>query len=184
MRNAVLARIPADLGKVIHFGGGMKLTVGEETCECCEAKATQIIQGETDSFGFEPIFLCDACAKAGKDTEDEYKRALDVEDRAPKPGHLFFISECTNVDGHGDWCRAFDSFRAATAYWRQIDRLAEPYAGLYPNRGIREIPEEDARAAERRVAEALQLELESFDEDEDEDDGLDEEGYEEDEEGA
>jgi len=40
----------------------------EELCEVCEdqekqAQATMVIQGETDSFGYETIVCCDACNK-------------------------------------------------------------------------------------------------------------------------
>ena len=152
----VLARIPQDNGKKIRFSHTDAMTVGPELCEQCDCPGAVVIQGETDSFGFEPMVLCEACAaKCERGTED-YLEALDIEDREPQTGHKFLVSECTNHDGHGNWCRVFTSYRAAMGYYRRIEDKAAPWCGLYPDRGVREVPESDASralASHRRMLE-------------------------------
>lgn len=152
-----LATLPQDLGKKINVGGGMVVVVENTRCECCpdevDQPATRFIQGETDSFGFEVIATCEGCLKTMSGQVEEYHSAADVEDRAPKPGHVFFVNEGTNIDSHYDWTRSFTSYREARAFYRRIDDLADRYAGLYPNKGVQEIPEEQAARIIRRLRE-------------------------------
>ncbi len=70
---SIRARIPQDIGKVIHWGGGMTMTVQATTCECGELPATLVVQGETDSFGWEPREICDVCHQAMLQEEEEQK---------------------------------------------------------------------------------------------------------------
>lgn len=162
MRGDILARIPEDNGKVLRYGGG-SITVESQKCDDCELPAAVIMQGETDSMGFEPIVLCDTCRGKCDAVSANYLNALDVEDRAPKEGHIFLVSECTNYDGHGSWCRTFNSFRLATAYYRKIQQKAEPWMGLYPNNRVQEVPEKTGRRIKaddmhRKTEEALEYE--------------------------
>ncbi len=143
----VLARIPQDNGKKIRFSHTDAMNVGPEPCEQCGDQAAVVIKGETDSFGFEPIVLCEACAAKCKRGIEDYHKALDIEDRKPQPGHKFLVNECTNHDGHGNWCRVFTSYRAAMGYYRRIEDKAAPWCGLYPDKGVREVPEADAERA-------------------------------------
>jgi hypothetical protein len=115
-----------------------------------------------------------------------------VEDRKPKPGHVFYVSECTNHDGHGDWCQTFRSFREATGFYRRIEEKAAPWCGLYPDKGVREIPEAEAtryRDAYKRHWDEVQafedsmldqIPFEAPDEDDDFDDDLDNDWFDED----
>ena len=171
MQGDILATLPQDLGKRIRFGHDLVMTVEPACCEGCgNAKAAHLIQGETDSFGFEPVALCSACYEQTEAQIEHRLEARDVEDREPKPGHVFFVSEGTNHDGHGDWCRAFRSFRDATAFYQRIEEKAAPWCGLYPGKGVREIPE-----AERYLAAYRQriLEAEALEAEYDFDDGVD-----------
>ena len=163
MQGDILATLPQDLGKRIRFGHDLVMTVEPAGCEGCgNAKAVHLIQGETDSFGFEPVALCSACYAQTQAQIEHRLEAGDVADREAKPGHVFFVSEYTNHDGHGDWCRVFRSFREATAFYRQIEEQAAPWCGLYPNKGIREMPEAERYLASYRqhIAEAWALEEE------------------------
>lgn len=167
MRGRVLASLPADNGKQIHYAHGCTLTVEAEVCHACgTTAATVVIQGETDSFGFEPVFLCEECHVEGVAQRERWANALDVEDREPKAGHVFWVSECTNHDGHGDWMRSFRSFREATAYYRRIEEKAASYCGLYPGKGIQEIPCAKAEERLERERRRFQKEMEWLEEQE------------------
>jgi hypothetical protein len=137
----IKARIPQDTGKTIQFGAGPggELVVASESCEgyncVCTNAATVITRGETDSFGWEPVYYCDDCFAKCEASCNEHADALDVEDR---PG-FFWISEGTNYDGYGDWDMTFTSYRAAVRYLRDISDRADRYGGLYPNNGVREV---------------------------------------------
>jgi len=153
MRGAVLARIPEDAGTRIHCG--YQFVVAEdELCEGCENPATVVIQGETDSMGFEPMVLCDACNTNSDGEEERRLAALDVEDRRPAPGHVFLVSECTNYDigPAGDWRRSFTSYRKAVSFYREIERKAEPRCGLYPDNGVCEITVADNERGQEAYA--------------------------------
>ena len=141
MALTIKARIPADNGKTIKFGagpGGTLFVRGFEKCEgyncACSNDAAVIVQGETDSFGWEPVYYCDDCLAKVDGENVSYEAALDVEDRAG----FFYISEGTNYDGYGDWDATFTSYRAAVAYLRDIEDRAAQYGGLYPNNGVQE----------------------------------------------
>jgi hypothetical protein len=91
-----------------------------------------------------------------------YYQALDVEDRAPAPGKLFMVSECTNYYDGRNWTAFFRSYREAAAYYRQIDEQAGA-RGLYPSlgimsKGISEITEKEAEdiREDRRRADAAE----------------------------
>jgi len=152
----VLAQIPQDNGKQIRFSHTDVMTVEHELCHLCDAQGAVVVKGETDSFGFEPMVLCADCAANSERSSEEFFEALDIEDRAPLPGHAFLVCECTNHDGHGDWCMTFVSYRAAVAFHRRIEDKAAPWCGLYPDKGVREVPEADAA----RAQEAHRRELE------------------------
>lgn len=160
----IKARIPQDNGKQLYFGGGLSMTVGPEPCECCEEQrqAVVVVQGETDSFGWEPVLVCSPCLKKMRGEVDEYEAALDVEDREPKPGHLFLVSECNNADDGRTYVASFQSYRAARAYYRRCEAQAAARAGLYPNNGVREVPEEQASRAVRADREEFEREQEEF----------------------
>jgi len=155
MALTIKARIPADNGKTLRCGSGPggSFVVGPGECEghnCeCENTATVILQGETDSFGWEPIYYCDDCHNKINAGNDSYKDALDVEDRAG----FFYISEITNIDGHGDWDSTFTSYRAAVRYLRDIEDRAAPYGGLYPGNGIQETTAEGLEVVKARFEE-------------------------------
>lgn len=167
MRGKIHARIPRDNGRVLRFGAGQTMTVGPETCEACQQSITSgvVLQGETDSFGWEPVVLCDACHQAAHKDDEAYVKALDVEDRRPKEGHLFLVAGCTNYDGHGSWCATFDSLRKATGYLRGIHKQAEPWGGLYPETAnqVQELVREDALRRVRTHREAEQAERDALD---------------------
>jgi hypothetical protein len=160
MRGDIIAKYPEDIGKSIRTGGDWsEVLAATDLCEGynndCQKKADFVIQGETDSFGWEPYFVCKSCLELQQPANRRHEEALDVEDRAPKPGHLFYISEGTNNDGHGDWQKSFKSFRAAKAFHRDIEIKAEPYCGLWPRNGIQELPE--AEVAQRFASAAAEL---------------------------
>lgn len=159
MHTTILARIPADNGTRVGFSRTGGMTVGEAACERCGAPGANVIQGETDSFGFESVVLCDACLKREEEANEQYFSALDVENREPKDGTLFVISESTNHDGHGDWFRSFRSFREATAFYRMIERTAARFCGLYPGKGVREMPAAEVNRIQQRRNEALRREF-------------------------
>jgi hypothetical protein len=148
---SILGRLPKDDGKVLRCGGGLTVVISSEVCEgwnCdCQNQSTIWIQGETDSFGYEVIALCDSCYEKSKNGDDEYFAATDVEDREAAPGKVFLIDEGTNIDSHHDWQQQFKSWRKAVAFYRQIENTAAAYAGLYPKNGIKEVP---AQVAEKR----------------------------------
>ncbi len=155
MRGDIVARLPQDADKVLHLSNSHSCRAGDLTvCESCDvepAATALVIQGETDSFGWEPMAFCQQCYDSMLAEAEAYEDALDVEDRAPKPGHLFLVSECTNNDGHGSWEAYFDSYREAAAFLRDIEVQAEPWCGLYPGNGVQEVP---AAEAHRVVASA------------------------------
>lgn len=157
----IKARIPEDNGKTLRFGSGPggSLVVAPEPCEgynCeCHNTAVVILQGETDSFGWEPNYYCADCLAKLDGENDSHEQALDVEDRAG----FFYISEGTNYDGYGDWDATFTSYRAAVVYLRRIEDRAAPYGGLYPNNGIQETDAAGLEKVKARFARA-QKELE------------------------
>jgi hypothetical protein len=169
----IKARIPQDAGKTIRFGAGPggELVVASESCEghncVCTNAATVIARGETDSFGWEPVYYCDDCLAKADGENDSYEAALDVEDRAG----FFYISEGTNYDGYGDWDMTFTSYRAAVRYLRAIEERAARYGGLYPNKGVREVTSAAAlEVIEDRFRKArLELEEELYGSQDDED---------------
>jgi hypothetical protein len=59
----VLAKIPADNGRKINTNQLLLEVSSSWFCDDCDVPATTVIQGETDSFGFEIIILCDECLK-------------------------------------------------------------------------------------------------------------------------
>ena len=162
MRGDIVARFPQDAEKLLHTSNGTEPFAAREcnTCEDCGAPAALVIQGETDSIGWEPMAFCAACWEKSQSGIDEYAEALDVPDRAPTAGHVFLVNEMTNHDGHGSWCRSFRSFRKATAFYRSIDEKAEQWSGLYPDAGVQEVPVEKARAALDSEARAREEEWE------------------------
>ena len=151
MALTIKARIPADCGKTLRFGAGPGGTfvVSPDKCEgyncVCENAATVITQGETDSFGWEPVVYCDDCLAKANGESETYEQALDVEDRVG----FFYICEGTQYDGYGDWNNTFTSYRAASRYLRDIEERAAQYGGLYPNKGIQEVPTAEALEAVR-----------------------------------
>lgn len=148
----VVARIPQDNGREIRYDSTNKVKV--EPCPCegdgCAEPAELLIKGEQDSFGWEPMFLCEACYQTMRSEVTAHYEAGDVEDRAPKADHVFMVSECTNVDGHGEWLRTFTSYRKAVGYYRRIEDAAAAWAGLYPNRGVLEVPKVKAEEARKQ----------------------------------
>jgi len=154
MALTIKARIPADVGKTLQFGAGPGGTfvVSFDKCEgyncVCTNAATVITQGETDSFGWEPVMYCDDCLAKADGENDSYEAALDVEDRAG----FFYISEGTNYDGYGDWDNTFTSYRAAVRYLRDIEERAARYGGLYPNKGVQETTAEGLEVVKARFA--------------------------------
>jgi hypothetical protein len=174
-RGDIRARFPEDIGRTLHWGGNLTMTVSEtETCEDCgaEVKVGVVVQGETDSFGWEPVVLCKECHEKSADSQVSYYEALDVEDLTPKEGHVFMVSESSNDDSKS-WLRTFDSLRAATKYYRKISDRADQYGGLYPDNGVREVSKEKAdeyKAAERAEYRELMEELYGCEEEEEDDD--------------
>ena len=128
-----------------------------DECDSCGAPATCRMQGETDSFGCEWLHLCAGCADRIKREEQQQLQATEVPDREGS----FLVSGCFNVDdGSPGWCRAFTSFREATAFLRQQRRLAEHRAGIYPRSSDCVQERADAAECEQRfdaaeAAEAL-----------------------------
>ena len=161
--------------------------IESESKPACDGCPNPAVVGVNGEGGREVLHLCEACSARAADEESAYLGALDVEDRQ---GH-FYISECTNYDGKGDWFQTFTSFRKATAFLRRIEALADRWSGLYPNKGVRETTAEELAEVTRRVAEARRREmleeLAELEEDEAEDDwpydddGLSDEQHKEDE---
>ena len=133
-RGDILATLPKDEGKVLYYSNSQILIVEDgQICERCnKAPAVVVVQGETDSFGYEPEYSCLACSQ----TEDD--DGSDVEDRAPKEGHLFVVCETTNHDVGKDFFCSSSSYRDAVLYLRDCRNIAERWAGLYPNKGVQE----------------------------------------------
>jgi hypothetical protein len=113
-------------------------------CEICDAPATLLVQGETDSFGFEIVAECDSCHNEAKRDNESYKLALDVEDRIPEDEkNVFLVSETTNIDRGDDFFFYTSSYREAVRYLRRIEIRSEPLGGLYPDQGVREVSREE-----------------------------------------
>ncbi len=132
----ILAEIGKDDGMTINCGG-YSFKVGPESCEDCGADAEIIVQGETDSFGFETSSMCRPCNdKVESAVADQYN-GENVEDRK---GH-FLVAECTNTDRGApyDWTRYFTSLREAVGFYRRIENIAAPLSGLYPDNGVQEV---------------------------------------------
>jgi hypothetical protein len=140
----ILATIPTDLGKSIIYGHNKVMLVRETECEDCSNAAKYVLRGDTDAFGFEPVVLCGPCTSRAQARQQVYEAAVHVDERQPKPKHVFLVSERTNHDGKGDWCMEFQSFRQATAFYRKIAAEAAPWGGLHPDKGVREILKVDA----------------------------------------
>ena len=165
----VLARIPEDEGKIIRCSHTQTVKVESGSCEFCQhnhpehpellKSAVAAVRGETDSFGFEVLFLCEEHLKACEKGMAAKYAGLDVEDRAPKEGHVFMVSECTNYDGHGSWLAFFTSYREAMGFYRRIEDKAAPWMGLYPNNGIQEVTKEQAAAIQERDRKYLEDQL-------------------------
>jgi hypothetical protein len=88
-----------------------------------------------------------------------------MENETPKPGHIFVVSEVTNLDGHGSWRRSFTSRQAAQKYYWEISELANNFGGLYPNKGVREVTLAKAQEwaeAERKAWEWEQADFEAW----------------------
>lgn len=149
----IIGKLPADNGKQIRNSHSSIITIEETLCECGR-EASTYVEGERDSFGFEVLTLCDECLKQVRSETDDYLDALDVEDRAPPAGYVFVVLEGTNYDSLRSWHRKFTSFRAASAFYRRAEEGASGYGGLYPNNGIREMPEDEAVRIFKRIAEA------------------------------
>jgi hypothetical protein len=172
----IVARIPQDNGKIIRcYSGDSGFTVAPTCCEGCDGDrmATVVVKGEEDSFGWEPVFWCDVCAGIGDAENKAYTDALDVEDRQG----YFYVAECTNYDGHGNWDMTFTSYRQAVAYLRKIEVRAGRWGGLYPNKGVRETDAKGLEDFKARVAEEhrreIEFEMDWPEEEDDEDDDRD-----------
>ena len=63
-------------------------------CDDCETLATVAVRGETDSFGYETIYLCGDCHKKMEDNSQEYSQGIDVEDTPAPDSIMFIVSEC------------------------------------------------------------------------------------------
>jgi hypothetical protein len=159
----IVAHIDRDHGRTFRCSHTQTVTVcGNEECGSCNNPATVLVQGETDSMGWEPVFLCDQCLRDAEQGEDAYLAAGDVAERAPKAGHMFVVSEQTNHDGHGSWFRTFESFQQATAFYRRIRQKAERWSGLYPNQGVREWTREQIARVEQAEREEREYEWEQI----------------------
>lgn len=131
MQDDIRARLPQDAEKILRPSEPFR--AGEcDICEDCGSPAALVIQGETDSFGWEPLGLCQACYEKGKAEQSRYDDALDIEDKEPPEGKLFKVDAITNIDSHHEWNATFRSLRKATAYLRRAEKVAAAYAGLYP----------------------------------------------------
>lgn len=141
MRGDIVARLPKDADKILRFSWTESARVGNlgDTCERCENPAALVMRGETDSMGWEPVVLCEACYKKLQAEERNHDEALDVEDRSPPPGMKFLVAEMTNIDSHLSWCLTFNSYRDAVAFLRRIEKKAARYGGLYPNKGVQTV---------------------------------------------
>jgi len=137
MRNKILAIIGKDDGQTIRYGGGLSFKVGPDTCEDCGKPAEVIVQGETDSYGFETCALCRPCNEKVETSISDLYDGANVEDRE---GH-FLISECSNYDKGSayDWTRYFTSLKEAVGYYRRIEDQAAHLGGLYPGNGVQEV---------------------------------------------
>lgn len=161
----VLAEIPQDNGKEIQYSSLGSLQVLNNPCDQCDGKAVVIIRGETDSFGFEPICLCQDCLNCVDKGAEEWLEATDIEDLQAPEGMLYFFSACTSYDGHGDWCTHRKSLREITKVFRRAEDKAAPWGGLYPI-GVEPelIPEQEARAQVNEHRAALEKERQRLDE--------------------
>ena len=162
MRGNILATLPQDLGKKIRFSWSMSPMVveAEQPCDCCGSNiATCVVQGETDSFGFETVYCCEACSKPVVDD------GADIEDREPAEGHLFVVNEGYNHDdgGHGFFA-TFKSYREAQLFYRECETRAESRCGLYPDSGVQEWPQERVDRTKRDMDRAIRQEMADMDE--------------------
>lgn len=140
----VLARIPKDNGKEIYHGFPTPTVVGPKTCEDCGVAATVVIRGETDSYGSELLFLCDACHTGGDKAQEEYFKALDIEDTTAPEGKRYVFSAGTNIEACKDYFRASVSLREVTSYMRRCEDEADALGGFYPATGIRLVTDDEA----------------------------------------
>jgi hypothetical protein len=118
----------------------------------CPRMATTVVKGEEDSFGYEPMYMCDQCLARYKANVASYEEAADVEDREG----FFVVSETNNYDTGRGYFLATKSFREATAFLRKIRESAARHGGIYPNKGIREFDEKgyiDALLRQKEVCE-------------------------------
>jgi hypothetical protein len=136
----IVAVLPDDIGSSIRIAADTTYEIRPAECDHAECRhsAVAVVAGEQDSFGFEPLPLCEAHLKMCLAEVRASQSGEDVEARVPAEGHIFVVSEGTNHDGHGDWLRGFHSFQEATGFYRQIEDSAARWCGLYPGQGVRE----------------------------------------------
>ena len=144
-----------DKTRKLYTGGGVNCSVMEFAVCDCGADATVIIQGETDSMGFEPMGFCDACHKKCEAEENTHADALDVEDTPAPEGQMYFFYAGTNYDGKGEWYGCWSSLRPATVEFRRAENLAERWGGIYPCEGIILMPADEAQARVSRIRRAI-----------------------------
>lgn len=132
-----LATIGKDDGKKIRYANGVDpIIVGPTECDDCSSPAVSIYQGETDSYGFETIALCDKCAATIEGTVAEYHKALDVKEMDAGLGKVFVVNETTNIGSDKVYELAIKSYRAAVGYLRRSEDRAANMGGLHPNQGV------------------------------------------------
>jgi len=133
-RGDILAHLPADAGMQLCD----RVVSDHAVCAYCEQDAHTVMQGETDSMGYESHYVCDSCLDAYLCARVD--ELVEVTDRVPKPGHLFVVSGCTNYDigSRGDWYSTFTSYVEAHRFLQKIKIKAEPWCGLLSN-GIEEL---------------------------------------------
>jgi hypothetical protein len=144
----------------------LNVSVVGQSCESCENMAELAVRGETDSFGYETIYLCSSCHKKMEAEQNGYLKAEDVEEKAPREGYTFVVSECYNADDGGvGFFHRTDSYRDARGFYRRCERAAERRCGLYPHKGVREVLIAEAADMAQRYRDALETEYRDFEED-------------------
>ena len=115
----------------------------------CTYKADVQIQGETDSFGYETIDLCESCLQNMRaDEEADEDRILEENHEEAPDGQLWLFTASYQDDY--DWCCFYSVNKglAVREKKREEERSAK-HGGLY-NPQIRLVPRETAIAVKQR----------------------------------
>lgn len=66
-------KIAENIGKKISYGHGKKINIQPCECDYCSQPAIELVKGEQDSYGWEPVFLCNDCLGQNSGLYDNIK---------------------------------------------------------------------------------------------------------------